>query len=50
MFDPETIPVCAILEQQPIPDVDSLVAPTLDHSVINVKLSRLEQKIRTGTR
>ena len=49
MFDPETIPVCDSLEQQAIPDVDSLVAPTLDHGVINVKLSRLEQKIRTGT-
>ena len=27
--------VCDILEQQAIPAVDSLVAPTLDHSVIN---------------
>ena len=27
--------VCDILEEQAIPSVDSLVAPTLDHSVIN---------------
>ena len=40
--------VCDILEQQAIPAVDSLVAPTLDHSVINQNSG--SEKIRTGTR